>query len=779
MFKKLSWQGANMTEKKFITILLISLSIIGSLIYLGERGNYNPENQRVEFAYTFASNDEVTSYMEKDVDNFNWVKVPFGTTKLSYGEERFTILRVSLDEKLNNEKALYFRLKNKIYELYIDGVLIKRNGDVGAGNFFSTVTTYSEFKIPLDEEYQGKDVVILIESATKYEVVNLESAEVISTVDFFNSYSLFDVITAFFLIIAMVISGLAALNVYWMRFSFGGKLYLVIIPTWFLIGGFILDTPYIYFNYFIGTEICAMLGTILLVVGLLIVLYGIRGSARNRTLKNIVGGVLTTTWVFAFTIILLNLMGEINWSFAQYLSAKLSITLSLPIFAYCYIHANYVDKIFVRPFKIYFATMSLVCIMCYGLYNISPYFTSVLAVNYAIIYSVIAMMILSSYIINTFHTNLFIELMDVSQENDIYKHIELSRQSVKKADEVGENGEYSNFSIGYVESILQSEMNATSLIIKEEQNEEIEVIYVASSFGKVKLTLEETRYYLSIYNNIFEGKNHNAIQIGKTLYLGFKQHNLCYFMIINSKETVGELKLKALTTYATGIKNNAQNYVITRYVEIARNDVIKSFGKTIESRVASSNIIGITDKFVVFIARSLGKPENEVQTLKTASYIKNIGSIIMSESDLTDYKNMTPEQLENAYRRADYGFEILKKFDDTILSKAAIMAYYQFESYDGSGHLGIKGERIPDEGKIIKLAVCMTSALRYNIDLDNLFAEVMDYVETNHKRVVSPYLVNKCKENYAIFDEIVFRNKEEFYELARKAALLDPENYIC
>ncbi len=767
-----------MTEKKFITILLISLFIIGSLIYLGERKNFNPENQRVQFAYTFANSEELSSYMDKDVDNFNWIEAPFGTTKLNYGVERFAILRINLDEKLNSDKALYFRFKNKLYELYIDGVLIKRNGDVGAGNYYNTVSVYSEFKIPLVEEYQGKEVVILLELPTKYEVVNIESAEVISTVDFFNTYSLFDVITAFFLIIAMVISGLAALNIFWMRFNFGGKLYFFIVPLWLILGGLILGTPYVQFNYFVGTEICSMVGTVMSVTGVFVVLYSIKGSARYKSVKNIVSAILTAMWVFSFTIILLKLLGAINWNFAHYLSDLIVLWLSIPVFVYCYIHSNYVDKIFIRPFKVYFATVSLVCIICYGLYNVQPYFTSVLAVNYSIIYLVIALMILSSYIINTFHTNLFIELMDVSQENDIYKHIDLSRQSVRKDDEIQDSGEYSNFSIGYVKSILQTDMNATSLIIKEEQNEEVEVLYVSSSFGKVSLTIEEIRYYLSVYNNIFEGTNLNTIQIGKTLYLGFKQQNLCYFMIINSKEAVGELKMKALTTYATGIKNNAQNYVITRYVEIARNDVIKSFGKTIESRVASSNIIGITDKFVVFIARALGKPENEVQTLKTASYIKNIGSIIMSENDLNDYSKMTPEELENAYRRADYGFEILKRFDDPILSKAAVMAYYQFESYDGSGHLGVKGERIPDEGKIIKLAVCMTSALRNNIDLENLFTEIMDYVEANHKNVVSPYLINKCKENYAIFDEIVFRNKEEFYELARQTALLEPDNYI-
>ncbi len=766
-----------MTEKKFITTILISLVLISLFIYLGERETFNPDSQRVEFAYASVNREEVKDFIENDVRNFNWIVVPFGTTKLNQTDEKYTILKIQLDDRLNREKALYFRFKNKIYELYIDGVLIKRSGIVGGEDFYANMTTYSEFKIPLDEKYEGKEVIILLESPTKYETVNIEAAEMISTVDFFNSYSLFDVIAAFFMIIAMVISGLAALNVYWMRFNFGGQIYKSIFPLWLVIGSMILVTPYAQLNYLKGTQICDMLSTILALLGLFIIGYSTKRNVRYRYVEIIINILITFMWVFTMNIAILVLIGKVNWSFAQYLTEKLLLILSIPVFTYCYVHAKYVDEVFRKPLRIFFISLMLVCVVCFGLYSFQPNFTSVLAVNYAIIYVVIALMILSSYIINTFHTNLFVELRTVSVESDMYNHIELSRESVKQDEDLDEEN-YNNFSIDYVESILQSEMNATSLIIKEELNEEVEVIYARSSFGKINLSKEETKFYLSIYKSIFHKNNQNAVQVGKTLYLGFKQSNLCYFMIINSDEVVSELKIKALDTYATGIRNNAQNYVITRYVEQARNDVIKSFGKTIESRVDSSNIIGITDKFVVFIARSLGKPESEVQTLKTASYIKNIGSIIMSERELKGYSKMTPEELENAYRRADYGFEILKRFDDTILSKAAIMAYFQFESYDGSGHLGIVGEQIPDEGKIIKMAVCMTSALRSEVNLDNLFVEIMDYIEANYKDVISPYLINKCKENAGAFDEIVFRDKEEFYRLAEEATLLEKDNYI-
>ncbi len=769
-----------MTEKRFITILLISLVVIGTLIYAGGRNSYNPENPRIDFAYTFSSKEELSEFVNEKVDEFKWIHAPFGTTKLEYGDERYTILRISLDEKLYSEKALYFRFRSKVYELYVDGVLIKRNGEVLGDDFYTEITSYSEIKLPLHSQYQGKEIIILLGSPVSFDITNIEKAEIISTIDFFNSYNLLDVITAFFIMIAMIVSGLAALNIYWMRFNFGGKLYKVIIPLWLILGSFLFDTPYIRMNYFNGRGVSSLVSVILGTLGIFIIAYSAKRTARNRPLKLAIDIFIVFMWVFIANMIVLVILQIVNLSFVLYLQEKIIMGMALPVFIYCYIHTKYLDKVFVKPFRIFFGASMIICISCYILYNIQPYFTIVLALNFAILYMVFALIILSSYIINTFHTNLFVELRNVSAENDIYRHIELSRENVSSNRTNENQDEYSNLSIEYVKSIVQGEMVATSIVLKEGPNDEMSIVRVRNSFGKARISSQEANYYLTIYNSTFVSKNINAVQEGKTLYLGFKQDNLIYFMVIRSNEVIGPLKIKALKTYATGIKNNAQNYVITNYVEEARNDVIKSFGKTIESRVESNNIIGITDRFVVFIARALGKPEEEVQTLKTASYLKNIGSIIMSEKELNDYNKMNREELKNAYKRSDNAYMILKKFDDEILSKAATMAKYQFESYDGSGHLGLIGEEIPDEGKIIKLAICMTSVFRgkKDLDIDHMFNEVMTHVETRYKDVVSPYYVEKCKDNFGIFDEIFFKNKVEVDSLIKEIADLDPDNFI-
>ncbi len=690
-----------MTEKKFITILLFSLVLLGTLVYTSERNTFNPENQRVEFAYTFGSKDEIVKFTKEGIDEFEWISAPFGTTKLVQGDKKYTILKINLDNKLDSGKALYFRFRSKIYELYIDGVLIKRNGQVAGNNFYNEITSYSEIKLPLQNKYQGKEIIILMEAPFSYDITNIETAEIISTVDFFNSYSILDVITTFFIMIAMIFSGLAALNIYWMRFNFGGKLYKVIIPLWLILGALLLDTPYIRMNYLKSSEMFSLLSVILGTLGIFTIMYGAKKITRSHSLKKCINVFIIFMWIFSINMIVLERLDIINWSFVLYLLEKILIAMSLPTFIYCYKHTKYIDNIFVKPFRMFFGTAIMITIGCYVLYKIQPYFTIVIALNFAIIYMVLALIILSSYIINTFHTNLFVELRNVSAENDIYKHIELSRESVSNQKE--SQDEYSSFSIDYVKSIVQGEMTATSLILKKGTESEINVVRVRNSFGKIKISQEEASYYLTIYSNTFTSENINAVQEGKTLYLGFKQDNLIYFMVICSSDVIGQLKIKALKTYVMGIKNNAQNYVITKYVEEARNDVIKSFGRTIESRVESNNIIGITDRFVVFIARALGKPEDEVQTLKTASYLKNIGSIIMNEKELNDYNKMNQEELDNAYKRADNAHMILKKFDDVILSKAATMAHYQFESYDGSGHFGLVGEEIPDEGKQTKV----------------------------------------------------------------------------
>ncbi len=74
----------------------------------------------------------------------------------------------------------------------------------------------------------------------------------------------------------------------------------------------------------------------------------------------------------------------------------------------------------------------------------------------------------------------------------------------------------------------------------------------------------------------------------------------------------------------------------------------------------------------------------------------------------------------------------------------------------------------------------MTSVFRgkKDLDLDHIFNEVMEHVEAHYKDVVSPYYIEKCKDNFGIFDEIFFKDKEEVDKLIREIAQLDPDNFI-
>lgn len=767
-----------MSDKKFIYGLFISVFCL--FVIIGVRNlNEAKEKNGLEFYYTYGTADEINAYKEDGVDNFLWRKSQFGNNDFENPDTRYMILKLRLPEGVDNGKILHVRVRNKIVELYIDHKLIKRNAAVAEGNINNYLTAYYDFDIPVISEYKNKDFEFFIEAPLKADLNVLGKLEVSTAVDFFSINSMSDTVYALFIMLAIITILLCCTHIYWLRNTIQTKFYRVGIPVVLFMLAILTYIPYYQIKWYNHNQMISAIGFILTIISLYITLNGLRYSSRNRTVLLIINTLLVMLYVFSVMIFSGIYFEGINWAYAHFLSEKVIVFSGILILSFAYINANNISDIFIKPAKIFCGTMLVVACcesVVYCMYpNISPYFLW----NICIIVLIIAILIFASFIIDSFHTKLYENIINFSDERNIYEHIEFSRDD-KLVDRTANTGEiYNNFSVGYIQSIIKTGDNilVISLILRQVANNDIEVVFADDNFGQLDLSNQERNFYLTLYKNIFNDNNINTKRKGNTIYLGFKESNLYYFMIISSKFNISDLKFKAMENYAKNIKSTANNYVITGYIEEARNDVIKSFGKTIESRMTSNNYIGVTDKFVEFIARVMEKSELEVHTLKTASYIKNIGSIIMSENELKGFSNMTDEQLKNAYKRSEYGFEILKKFEDTILSKAAIMSKYQFECYNGRGPLGLIGEEIPDEGKFIKFAMCMTIAVRQCEDAEHIFEEIFDYINDNFLDIVSKDIFEKCKFNNDLFNELVVKD-EEFKKGVKMLNELDKMDYI-
>ncbi len=773
-----------MTEKNFIKLVLVSIIVMISSVYLSNRSTNFRQNTAINMYYAHASNKEILAYKNENVDEFMWFKYDQNAGRIISGSDKFVILKFTLDDVYAQNRQLNARVRNKIVEVYVDGVLIQRNGEVGKNQVFNHVTTYYDIAIPIVKKYEGKEVVLLLEAPSRFDPFSVENLSILSTTDIFKSKNIFEITMVFFTFIAIAITGLTSLYLYWMRLNFTNKFYRVLIPTWGLLGFVILTLPYYNIFYPQYEEHFSLIAYIMAMVSLFFIMYGLRKTITSVVVSKVINFIIIIMWMSVATTSVLIAVGAINWSYAHYVIENAIIVGMMPMFILGYISSKYDYEMFRVPVRTLWIYNSIVYMVVIILFSVTDSIPTGQALNFLILSFIVGIIVFLSYIINMFHSKLYTEMKTVVLESEVYDSIDISRDNIfyDKKQKQGEikKHEYNNLSVKYAKALINEDMYACSLILKEVSNSDnIEVVYCKNTFENTQITQHEARYYLLLFKKVFESEDISTVRRGKNVYLGFKQDNLYYFMIIAPRKRIDDLKFKALVSYTNSIKNTAYNYVITNYIEKAQSDVIRSFGETIEARISSNNVIGITDKFVEFIARAMGKPEGEVQVLKTASYIKNIGTIIMDDNYVRDFHLKGDEVVIEAYKRAIYGYDILNKFDDDILYTAAIMSKYQFENYDGTGYLGVKREDIPDASKIIKLAVGMTSALRYDINYDKLFDEVVSRLELpKFEGQFSPYILTKIRANRQLFKESFDLSDKEFIKLLEEQKHKHVDNFI-
>lgn len=102
------------------------------------------------------------------------------------------------------------------------------------------------------------------------------------------------------------------------------------------------------------------------------------------------------------------------------------------------------------------------------------------------------------------------------------------------------------------------------------------------------------------------------------------------------------------------------------------------------------------------VGTALNLMETEVNKLKRAGYLYNIGKIVLDEDILTK-EILSTEEFEKVQQHPAVGYRILSLFDDTL--DLAEYVYAHHERWDGKGYpRGVKGEQIPLLSRIIAIA---------------------------------------------------------------------------
>lgn len=158
--------------------------------------------------------------------------------------------------------------------------------------------------------------------------------------------------------------------------------------------------------------------------------------------------------------------------------------------------------------------------------------------------------------------------------------------------------------------------------------------------------------------------------------------------------------------------------------------------------------------YAVETAKELGLPETEVEALRAASLLHDIGKLAVPEHIINKPGKLTPEEFEKMKIHPLVGAEILERVNFPYPVVPIVRAHH--ERWDGSGYpYGLKGEEIPIGARILAVvdtldALASDRQYRRAIPLD----EAMEYVARMSGKVFDPKVVEVLKRRYVELEKM-------------------------
>jgi putative two-component system response regulator len=142
------------------------------------------------------------------------------------------------------------------------------------------------------------------------------------------------------------------------------------------------------------------------------------------------------------------------------------------------------------------------------------------------------------------------------------------------------------------------------------------------------------------------------------------------------------------------------------------------------------------------IARGLGLPPAEVELIRRAAPLHDVGKIAIPDSILLKPGRLTPEEFEQMKTHTTLGSKMLSGGRFPLLQRAEEIALTHHERWEGTGYIGLAGDSIPLAGRIVAVADvfdALTSARPYKTAWPR--AEAVEEIRRQSGRQFDPRVV--------------------------------------
>jgi diguanylate cyclase (GGDEF)-like protein/putative nucleotidyltransferase with HDIG domain len=163
--------------------------------------------------------------------------------------------------------------------------------------------------------------------------------------------------------------------------------------------------------------------------------------------------------------------------------------------------------------------------------------------------------------------------------------------------------------------------------------------------------------------------------------------------------------------------------------------------------------------YAVQLGKDLGLSEAELNALRAASMLHDIGKLAVPEQILSKPGRLTPEEFDRMKIHPIVGAEILDRVQFPYPVVPIVRSHH--EKWDGSGYpYGLKGEAIPIGARILSVVDCfdaLTSERPYRraMSADEAMKHLMSEIETSF----DPQVVVAIEKRYPELEQVVSRSQ--------------------
>jgi len=227
--------------------------------------------------------------------------------------------------------------------------------------------------------------------------------------------------------------------------------------------------------------------------------------------------------------------------------------------------------------------------------------------------------------------------------------------------------------------------------------------------------------------------------------------NLLFFRLDHS---LNPFERRLIQVFSGNVAIALDNMQLNMELVHSQKEIIFTLGECVESRSKeTANHVRRVSECCRVLAGLLGFDEQDVDLVRLASPMHDVGKIGISDSILLKPGKLTVEEFEVMKTHTRIGHHIFKGSTRPIMQAAAVIAFEHHERWNGEGYpRGLAGESIHPFGRMVCLIDVFDSLLSRRVYKEPWpLEETRDFILRERERMFDPRMVDALMRQWDVF----------------------------